>query len=569
MAEVDVSVFLKPDKVLADLEAKLRKATGNESAAIQAQIDKRQQELTAQYGSVSFGSGGYVTPNAAYSEASGAQYGDLLAKQTAVQGALAGKMQLIPTSTYYTDPVTGQTTNLNPIYQAQYYGPQGQTGYMKDPVTGEIYDPMDPARMEKTMRNSIAGTTDPRNLRKTFYNADGTELTPEQVAKTAQGVGFAKAGMDIGFGPGMLPGGVNAREIFGQQGNDGLRDTLVNNLVLSGEMPIPGYNPVTGRVTPTGTTTTGTGTGTATGTAASNLSTSTTTNPFIPGSDAAKAWDERKSAYDLLYQQFNQYGLGSLVEPLKREITSGTSPSEFTIKLRETDAYKKRFAANAQRIQKGLAAISEAEYLGLEDQYQNIMRNYGLPAEYYARGDMGIQEGFNKFIANDVSAKELEDRVLTAQQRVMNSNPEVLASLKAFYPDITNGDILAYTLDPTKGLTDIKRKVTAAEIGGAATQAGLGLTGMRAAELGAAGITKEEAQKGFQTIAEVAPRGGQLAEIYKQNPYTQTTAEAEVFGLAGSTEAAKQRKKLTSLETAAFGGSAGAGAIARDRAGVL
>jgi hypothetical protein len=278
---------------------------------------------------------------------------------------------------------------------------------------------------------------------------------------------------------------------------------------------------------------------------------------------------ERQSAYDLLLQQFNQYGLGALVEPLRGLIISGASPAEFTIKLRESDAYKKRFAANQSRIQKGLTAISEAEYLGLEDQYQNIMRNYGLPAEYYARGDMGTQEGFNRFIANDVSAAELEDRIMTAQSRVMNANPEVLASLKQFYPGITNGDILAYTLDPTKGLTDIKRKVTAAEIGGAATQAGLGLTGTRAEELGAAGITKQQAQQGFQTVAEVAPRGGQLAEIYKQNPYTQTTAEAEVFGLSGSAEAARQRKKLTSLETAAFSGSAGAGAIARDRAGVL
>jgi hypothetical protein len=278
---------------------------------------------------------------------------------------------------------------------------------------------------------------------------------------------------------------------------------------------------------------------------------------------------DRQSAYDLLMQQFGQYGLSALVEPLKGLITSGASPAEFTIRLRETDAYKKRFAANAARIQKGLTAISEAEYLGLEDQYQNIMRNYGLPESYYTRGEMGTQEGFNKFIANDVSAAELEDRVMTAQSRVLNANPEVLASLKAFYPDITNGDILAYTLDPSKALTDIKRKVTAAEIGGAATQAGLGLSGTRAAELGAAGITKQQAQQGFQTVAEVAPRGGQLAEIYKQNPYTQTTAESEVFGLAGSAEAARQRKKLTSLETAAFSGSAGAGAIARDRAGVL
>jgi hypothetical protein len=198
------------------------------------------------------------------------------------------------------------------------------------------------------------------------------------------------------------------------------------------------------------------------------------------------------------------------------------------------------------------------------------MRNYGLPESYYTRGDMGVQPGFNQFIANDVSALELEDRITTAQKRVVNANPEVLQAIKDFYGDsITNGDILAYTLNPTKGLEDIKRKVTAAEIGGAATQAGL-KTGMaRAEELGAAGITKAQAQQGFQTVAEVAPRGGQLAEIYKQNPYTQTTAEAEIFGLAGSAEAARQRKKLTSLETAAFGGSAGAGAIARDRAGVL
>jgi hypothetical protein len=294
---------------------------------------------------------------------------------------------------------------------------------------------------------------------------------------------------------------------------------------------------------------------------------------LLADQEAARIAEEKRvagqSAYDLLFEQFSRYGMGSLVEPLKQFIQQGISSSEFTLRLRDTDAYKKRFAANASRIAKGLSALNEAEYIGLEDQYQNIMRQYGLPASYYTRGDMGRQEGFEKFLANDVSAAELEDRVLTAQSRVINANPEVLASLKQFYPGISDGDILAYTLDPEKALTDIKRKVTAAEIGGSAMQAGLGISGTRAEELGAAGVTKAQAQQGFQTVAEVAPRGGMLADIYKQSPYTQTTAEAEVFGLAGSTEAARQRKKLTSLETAAFQGSAGAGAIARDRAGVL
>ena len=294
-------------------------------------------------------------------------------------------------------------------------------------------------------------------------------------------------------------------------------------------------------------------------------------NAYIADLKQQEKTQAGQSAYDLLFQQFNQYGMGALVEPLKQFIQQGLSSAEFTLRLRDTDAYKKRFAANAARIAKGLSALNEAEYIGLEDQYQSIMRQYGLPASYYARGEMGRQEGFEKFLSNDVSAAELEDRVLTAQSRVLNANPEVLASLKQFYPGIGDGDILAYTLDPEKALTDIKRKVTAAEIGGSAMQAGLGITGTRAEELGAAGITKQQAQQGFQTVAEVAPRGGQLAAIYGESPYTQQTAEQEIFGLSGSTEAAKQRKKLVGLEKAAFSGQSGAaqGALGRERAGNL
>jgi NADPH-dependent ferric siderophore reductase len=292
-------------------------------------------------------------------------------------------------------------------------------------------------------------------------------------------------------------------------------------------------------------------------------------NAYIADLEQQRKTKAGQSAYDLLFEQFNQYGMGALVEPLKQFIQQGLSSSEFTLRLRDTDAYKKRFAANASRIAKGLSALNEAEYIGLEDQYQNIMRQYGLPPSYYTRGEMGRQEGFEKFLANDVSAAELEDRVLTAQSRVMNANPEVLASLKQFYPGISNGDILAYTLDPEKALTDIKRKVTAAEIGGAAMQAGLQTGVTRAEELGAAGVTKQQAQQGYSTIAGGLQRGSQLASIYGESPYTQTQAESEIFNIAGSTEAEKQRKKLTSLEKATFGGQTGlsSGALVRDRAG--
>lgn len=278
---------------------------------------------------------------------------------------------------------------------------------------------------------------------------------------------------------------------------------------------------------------------------------------------------ERRSAFNILKMEFQQYGLGSLVDKISNLLTDGTPPAEFALRLRDTQEYKDRFKANEVRLSKGLAALSPAEYVALEDQYQNVMRNYGLPETYYSKDTTGRQLGFEQLLANDVSATELEERVITAQDRVLKANPEVARALKQFYPGITNGDILAYALDSKNALKDIQRKVTAAEIGGAALAQGLNTAASRAEELAGYGVTKQQAQQGFESVAAVAPRGGQLAAIYKEDPYTQQTAETEVFNLAGSAEAKKKREKLASLETAAFSGQSGRGAIDRERAGSI
>ena len=275
------------------------------------------------------------------------------------------------------------------------------------------------------------------------------------------------------------------------------------------------------------------------------------------------------SAYDLLNEEFTRLGIGSLSKIIKKYVEEGISPSEFTLRLRQEPEYLNRFAANAQRVAKGLRALSEAEYISKEDAFQDIMRQYGLPESYYARGEMGRQAGFEQLIANNISDTELEDRISIAQKRVMNANPEVAQALKTFYPGISQGDILAYTLDPSKAIEDIKRKVTAAEIGGAAVRAGLGTSVADAEYLQRYGVTKEQADQGYQAAAQIVPRASQLSEIYKQGPYTQATAEQEIFNLPGQVEAQKQRKKLTELETFAFSGRAGAGAIARERAGAF
>jgi hypothetical protein len=277
--------------------------------------------------------------------------------------------------------------------------------------------------------------------------------------------------------------------------------------------------------------------------------------------------ERRQSIYDTVASELTRLGLSSLIGPLRTLFESGISEGEsLRLALSQTPEYQTRFSANAKRIAAGLSALSPAEYIQLEDQYQNVMRNYGLPASYYAKDSTGKQIGFDELLGGDVSATELEERLITAQDRVLKSNPEVLQALKTFYPDIGNGEILAYSLDPKNALKDIQRKVAAAEIGGAALAQGLATSAAGAEELAGFGVTKLQAQQGFADVAQMAPRGSALSEIYNEAPYNQATATAEVFGTSGAAAATQKRKKLTALEQATFGGQSGLaqGALARN-----
>jgi hypothetical protein len=312
----------------------------------------------------------------------------------------------------------------------------------------------------------------------------------------------------------------------------------------------------------------------ATASAASAAATAKATAEQEAKAAAEEKLRKGQSAFDFLTLQFTNLGIGDLIAPLEELIKEGISSDEMTLRLmndpKYNKAYKTRFSANDARIAAGLRALSPAEYVGLEDKYQEVMRQSGLPESYYAKDATGKQIGFEKLIANDISNLELQDRIGTAQKRVLNANPEVTQALKQFYPDITNADILAYTLDPKNAIENIKRKVTAAEIGGAAlSQTGLTTNLARAEELQRYGVDKESATAGFSTIGAGLQRGSQLASIYGEDPYTQATAETEVFKLSGQQEARKQRQKITGLEKATFGGQTGitSGALARDRAG--
>jgi hypothetical protein len=270
--------------------------------------------------------------------------------------------------------------------------------------------------------------------------------------------------------------------------------------------------------------------------------------------------DATRDAFAELTNLFTSYGLESLAGEISGYMTEGLTASEALIKLKTNPngAYAKRFAGNFTRVKNGLNAISEAAYIGLENSYAETLKAYGLGNMINVNRDENYKT-FANYIANDMSAVEFKDRISTVVTRVQNSDPGIKATLKSFYPAITDNDLIGYFLNPTENLLKLQEKVTASEIGAAAIGAGAGITTnvATATDLARFGIDQKAAREGYSTIAGILPTSTKLSDIYNQSGirYAQAEGEAEVF--KGSQDAALKRTRLASMERGSFSGSAG------------
>ena len=284
----------------------------------------------------------------------------------------------------------------------------------------------------------------------------------------------------------------------------------------------------------------------------------------------------RQSAREYLSGLFKQFGfadadVASLMGSVEGWIQSGLADAgtdAVLMKFRDTDIYKRRFAGMAELISRG-QSITEAEYIGLESSFRNVMQNYGLPVTYY-----DSPEDYARLIGAGLSPKEVEERVVAAKQAM---NPLVAAELREYY-NIEDGDLTAYML----GLTDekglrlasarnqeaIRTQGRAAQIGAAAERAGFSMDRAYAERLGGTSLgqnldpfqmeTLGRLEGTFDQARRIADRETTLAGI-DQETFDQRDALAAAFGDQQKTLASERRAKR---ERARFSGSAGASSAA-------
>lgn len=246
---------------------------------------------------------------------------------------------------------------------------------------------------------------------------------------------------------------------------------------------------------------------------------------------------------------FTSYGLATLAPAIIGYLKAGYGADAVTMLLQETPQYKQRFIANEARRKAGMSVLTPAEYIATERAYTQVMRKHGLPAGFY-----DSQADFTNFLTKDVSASELDTRAGAASDFINTADKNTLAYFKQYY---SNGDMIAFALDPTRAAPLVGKAFQGAEIGGAARTSGsISLDKSMADRLARDGITKEQAQQGFGQVGMDKDAAKNLSDIY-DGPDVST--EDLILGLFENNASANKKKSLlASKERAAFGGTGGA-----------
>lgn len=267
--------------------------------------------------------------------------------------------------------------------------------------------------------------------------------------------------------------------------------------------------------------------------------------------------DNTRTALEEFVSLLSGAGLGELADEVNKMILEDKTAAQIKLEIRKTKSYEARFPGMKALSDKN-RAITEGEYIDLERGYSQTLRAYGLDEKIYGdRGDLGT------YIANEVSAREFEERVSLAKDRV-SSQADVMKALGEMY--VTEADAIGYLLNPLKAMDVIKKQVRAAEIGAAAASARFTLgadAANRAREaealIGATGTTDVATLKQeFGKARILADTQSQLSKLEGET-YNELEAVQAVVG--GEQEKLLKSKRRAEREAMfRFGGQSGVGA---------
>jgi hypothetical protein len=282
--------------------------------------------------------------------------------------------------------------------------------------------------------------------------------------------------------------------------------------------------------------------------------------------DSSGAMDsERASAYANLKQYLSSRGLGSLFNQtdgvpsgwLWTQLINGVdTESELVQAIETTSEFQSRFGIIFELRKR--AAAGENVYvptvddvISYEQSVTETLRNAGMPLNLYSS-----TQQLHSYMSNQLSASEIEDRVIQVWNTVQSASPDIKAEFASIIGNGSDAYFAAYILDPETTRVAMEQQIQKAVVGGTATTFGVDIDNTTRDRLANLPLSEAGFSEGFSNISS-------NAEIFQESisEVDDLTAGVEGVGMefegdaAARTRAEQRVIKRKSIDRAASGGA--------------
>ena len=269
---------------------------------------------------------------------------------------------------------------------------------------------------------------------------------------------------------------------------------------------------------------------------------------------------QRRSAKAIIDDTLRRYGLEELSAWAWGLIQTDASPAEIINQLYDPSTqggavFAQKFPEfealrQAQNAGANVYVPSVEEVLELRRSYSEIMRQAGLPTEFWDE-----PTDFVGLIVNQRSPRELAHVVNEGWERVTNAPSEIREAFADLYGIDGDSALAALFLDPERAAPMLIQMARTAEVEGTATRFGAGLGLARAERVASLELSRREIEQGFQSL-------DNLASLFQETITESDDLTLEgigvdaAFGLAGGAQRTLERRRAARLALLSGGGGA-------------
>lgn len=262
---------------------------------------------------------------------------------------------------------------------------------------------------------------------------------------------------------------------------------------------------------------------------------------------------EQRDANAIIQQYLTMFGLGELSDWAWQQIVDGATQAQIELQLYDPTSVPGKVVDRLYpelkvRREANLAPMSISAVVQYRDQATQMLRAAGLPKTFYDQ-----PEDLARFVGQDVSLAELQQRITEGVQAATTAPAETRAELHRLY-GVDLGHLTAYYLDPDQALPILQRRQAAAELSGAGVRSGFGgLAQSEAERLAALGLSPDAAAQGFGQLVQSHELFGALPGQSGE----QISREEQLAGVFGGDAGVQEKIRRTAAARRAMFGEGG------------